>query len=159
VSEKRTPIGKFIHTSWINVNIRAGKYKHLQTKDKCKVYDNISIEFTREEYKKWCYENKEIILSLNRPSLDRINSLENYKLNNIRIIELLDNIKRKRPGSRYLNGPLSNSIRGIRKIRNKWSSRITINQKELYLGSFETKEEAMNKFIDIYFKHYGKKPW
>jgi hypothetical protein len=39
----RTKIGTFIHNSWINMSIRAGKYKHLQTKSKCKSYENIKI--------------------------------------------------------------------------------------------------------------------
>lgn len=44
----RTPIGKFIHTSWTNLNIRAGngKYRHLKTTDKNKCYDNIFIIFS-----------------------------------------------------------------------------------------------------------------
>lgn len=62
--EKRTPIGKFIKSSWTNLNIRCGKYKHLQTYDKCKSYKNINIKFTRDEYKQWCLNNKENILLL-----------------------------------------------------------------------------------------------
>lgn len=34
MSKNRTPIGKFIHNKWTNLNIRAGKYRHLQTKSK-----------------------------------------------------------------------------------------------------------------------------
>lgn len=43
MSNKRTPIGKFIHYSWTNLNIRCGKYRHLQTKNKCKVYEKLEI--------------------------------------------------------------------------------------------------------------------
>jgi len=91
---KRTIVGKFIHSSWTNLNIRCGKYKHLQTVNKCKTYNNINIEFTREEYKNFCILNKNKIESLKNPSLDRINKFENYKLNNIQIIELKDNIRK-----------------------------------------------------------------
>lgn len=159
MSEKRTPIGKFIKYSWTNLNIRAGKYKHLQTKNKCKVYENISIEFTREEYKNWCYNNKELILSLKRPSLDRKDSNKNYSLDNIQVIELLENIKKKKSGNNYLNGPKKNVKRGTRFVCNCWISRISINKKEIYLGSFNNKEEAEQAFYNAYLNHYNKTPW
>ena len=91
---KRTPIGKFIHSSWTNLNIRAGKYKHLQTQIKCKSYLNIDISITREEYKKLCYDNKDLILSLKRPSVDRIDPQFGYSLSNINFIELSENIRK-----------------------------------------------------------------
>ena len=156
---KRTPIGKFIHSSWGNLNIRAGKYRHLQTKNKCKTYENINIEFSRKEYKEWCLKHKEHILSLKRPSLDRINSNLNYTLNNIRIIELSENIRGKRSGTAYLNGPKSKELRGVKKAGKKFSSRITIKGKENYIGVFETKEEAYEAFKNEYIKYYGKAPW
>ena len=89
---KRTPIGTFIHSSWINLNIRCGVYSHLQTQEKCLTYKNISINFTREQYKEICLLKQEHILSLKRPSLDRIDSSKNYTLDNIQFIELSDNI-------------------------------------------------------------------
>lgn len=155
----RSKLGAFIHSSWTNLNIRAGKYKHLQTKSKCQTYANICLEFTLSEYKNWCYKNKEIIFSLKRPSLDRIDLLKNYSLDNIQIIELSDNIRKKRPGSAYLNGPKSKLVRGVRKIRNKWLARIKIKQKETYLGSFVSKKDALAAFTQAYITFYGKKPW
>lgn len=92
MSNKGTQVGRFIKSTWTNVNIRCGKYKHLQTKSKCKTYINIQIEFTRQEYKEWCMERQEIILKLDRPSLDRIDKNKNYRLDNIQIIELSENI-------------------------------------------------------------------
>ena len=89
---KRTPIGAFIHSSWTNMNIRAGKYRHLQTVDKCNTYNNVEILFTRQEYKSFCIKNEELILSLNRPSVDRIDKNIGYELSNIQFIELEDNI-------------------------------------------------------------------
>ena len=94
--EKRTPLGRFIHTTWTNLNIRCsnGKYYHLRTKEKCKSYDDILICFTREEFKNFCYLNKNVILNLERPSLDRIDNNKNYSLDNVRIIELKYNIRK-----------------------------------------------------------------
>jgi hypothetical protein len=91
---ERTRVGKFIHTTWTNLNIRCGKYKHLQTREKCKHYDKIKIGFSQPEFKSWCWENKDLIENLNRPSLDRIDSKLNYTLENIQIIELAENIRK-----------------------------------------------------------------
>ena len=52
---KRSEIGKFIHSTWISMNIRAGIYRHLQTKHKCTSYKDITIEFSREDYKIFVY--------------------------------------------------------------------------------------------------------
>ena len=52
-------LNKKIKSMWTTMNIRAGKYKHLQTKNKCKAYENIIITFNRDEFKKWCYDQQE----------------------------------------------------------------------------------------------------
>lgn len=157
MKHKRTPIGKFIHSSWTNMNIRAGKYRNNCSKNKC--YEHIIIQFTREEYKQWCLNQEKHILSLNRPSVDRTNSQKNYTIDNIQIIELVDNIRKKKYGNKYVNGPLSNTKRGIKKSGNKWSSRIKADNKEIYLGIFNTKQEAYDCFYNAYYKYYGKHPW
>lgn len=159
MGHERTPINKFVKTSWTNLNIRCGKYKHLQTVNKCKVYQDKTVEFTREEYKEWCYNQKDYILSLERPSLDRIDSNGNYTLTNIRIIELIKNIQRKRYGNVYHGGPKENTVRGIRQRHGKWQARITINFKETHLGMFQTEDEAKAAFKNAYFQHYNKYPW
>lgn len=152
-------IFKFIKSTWTNLNIRCGKYRHLQTKNKCKSYALINIEFTRNEYKAWCLNQEKQILLLKKPSLDRIDSSKNYSLDNIQIIELCENIRKKRMGNDYINGPNSNKKRGIKKIKNKFMARITINYKEIYLGSFNTKDDAYNAFKSAYILYYNKLPW
>lgn len=89
-------IKKFIKSSWTNMNLRCGKYKHLQTKSKCKSYKNINIEFVRKDFDNWCFKNKNIILTLDRPSIDRKDSNCNYSLDNIQIIELINNIAKEK---------------------------------------------------------------
>lgn len=162
MSNKRTKIGKFVHNKWTAINIRAGKYKDKQpekTKQKSKVYQNVQILFTREEFKNWCYERLAEIESLNRPSINRIDSKKDYSLDNIEIIELTKNIQNKKHNNRYINGKKSNTIRGIRCIDKKWRARITINQKEIHLGTFRTKELALEAFKTTYFNYYGKYPF
>lgn len=157
MSEKRKPISKFIRSSWVSMNIRAGKYKHLQTeyqKHANECYKDISIEFTREEYKEWCLNQESYILSLSRPSVDRLDSSKNYSLDNIQIIELSDNISKKKYGNRW-----KNKVRGVRKVRNKWYARITFNYKERHIGSYNTEEEAQTAFNEEFFKLYGKYPY
>lgn len=162
MSEKRKPISKFIKQAWTNMNIRAGKYKHLQSKkqehsNKC--YENIKIEFTRDEFKQWCLLQENFILSLKKPSVDRKDSTKNYSLDNIQIIELTENLKRKAVGNSYIKGPKSKTERGVTKRRNKWIARITYNYSEHHIGSYDNKEEALNAFIKEYTKIHGKKPF
>lgn len=157
--EKRKPISKFIKTTWLSMNIRAGKYRHLSNNKKNKAYNNINIYFSRDEFKTWCLNQELYILSLKRPSIDRIDSSKHYSLDNIQVIELALNIKKKRPGSRYLNGDLSNEVRGFRKSGNKYIARITISRKETHLGTFDTKKEAIIAFKTAYYNHYGKLPY
>lgn len=103
---KRTPIGAFVHSSWTNLNIRAanGLYKHHQTVDKNRCYDNVFIEFSREKYRDWCIDHKDEILSLERPSLDRKNNDCNYTIDNIQVIELRENILKDKKVLNHQNG-------------------------------------------------------
>ena len=89
---KRTPIGEFIHTTWINLNVRCpnGRYYRNSKKNSC--YKNINLDITREEFKTVCLNNKLTILSMSKPSIDRINKNDDYTLDNIQFIELKDNI-------------------------------------------------------------------
>lgn len=48
MSEQRKPISRFIKSRWTAMNIRCGKYVHLQTKSKCLTYNKIVIEFSRD---------------------------------------------------------------------------------------------------------------
>lgn len=157
--KKRKSINKFIKSSWTNMNIRAGKYRHLQTKNKCKIYRNIFIEFTRNEYKNWCLKQEQYILSLLKPSVDRIDNTKNYSLNNIQIINLDENIRKKRYESAYVNGPRQKLKRGISKCGNKFRARIKIKGKENHLGLFNTEKEAYEVFRLEYIKFYNKEPW
>ena len=97
-TKRRTGVGRFIHSVWTGLNIRCsnGKYFGLRTVDKCRTYEDVLIELSREEFKAFCINNKNTIESLKRPSLDRINDSENYSVDNIQIIELGDNIRKSK---------------------------------------------------------------
>lgn len=91
---RRTAIGAIIHSTWGNLNIRCsnGKYNHLGNAKKNKSYENTLLLMTREQYKTYCLANQDHILSLTRPSLDRVDRTLHYSLDNIQFIELADNI-------------------------------------------------------------------
>jgi hypothetical protein len=158
---KRSFMGYFVHRKWTAMNIRAGKYKEIGTKSKNKCYENVIIYFTREEFKNWCYQNEEKIRSMIKPSIDRIDSTKGYSLDNITILELNDNIIKKRFGCNYVNGPKSNTLRGIKKNSKSstYSARITIDKVSLYLGSFKTKKEAYLAFHSKYKEFHGTEPF
>lgn len=159
MGKTRTLIGKFIKNKWTSMNMRCGKYRHLGNKHKNKCYENISIEFSRLEFKNWCLKREQQILLFTKPSIDRIDSTKNYTLDNIQVVELSQNVRRKRLANRYINGPKSSVLRGVSKYGNSFRSRITINKKETFLGSFKNIEDAYETFRIAYYKHYGKNPW
>jgi hypothetical protein len=153
-------INKFVKQAWTNLNIRAGKYRHLSNKNKNKCYESCIVEFSRSEFREWCVTNFTLIKSSIRPSIDRIDSNGNYSLANIQIIELVKNVQNKRMGNRYFNGPLSGIERGVTETDSgRFKARISINRKEIHLGTFDFKEDALKAFAKKYRERYGKEPF
>ena len=156
MSNKRTIVGYFLKKAWTNMNIRCGKYKHLQTKSKCKNYENIKIIFSRDEFKIWCWKQKNLIESLKKPSIDRIDSKKDYTLDNIQIIELEDNIHKKKHACHWT---YSNKKRGVTIKGSKYIARISIKGQGYHIGTFDTKEKAYNAFKEKYIEINNRKPW
>lgn len=115
--------------------------------------------FSREEYKEWCITNKDTILKLNRPSIDRIDALKNYEFNNMQVIELSANIKKKKYGNNYKNGPKEGRLRGIRLVKNRYYTRIHFQRKEIYLGVFDNKKDAYTCFYNKFLELNGYEPF
>ena len=46
-------------------------------------------------------------------------------------------------------------FKGVAKHQGKWTARLTINGKNLYLGLFETKEDAAISYNNAAIKHFG----
>jgi hypothetical protein len=119
----------------------------------------LEVLFSRKEYKDFCFSHKEEILNLEKPSVDRIDSSKSYSLDNIRFIELSENIRIKKYGNQYHGGQLSNTKRGIKSVGKKFAARITHRSKEKHLGVFETQEEAYEAYKKEYINIYGKEPF
>ena len=68
----------------------------------------------------------------------------NNSRNNLRICTLSENAKNSK----------SKSL-GIRKRKNKWVARIVVNYNELYLGTYDTQEEALAARQKAEIKYYG----
>lgn len=75
-------------------------------------------------------------------SIDRIDSNGDYEPNNVRWADKTTQIRNRKGWKNKLN---QGNFRGIswRKDSNKWSVRIGINYKNINLGNFSTKEEAI----------------
>lgn len=66
-----------------------------------------------------------------------------------------------RDATRSQNGANSSprsklGVKGVRKVGNRYAAQITIKRKNIYLGLFETKEAAAQRYAEEAAKHYGE---
>lgn len=98
MSNKRSPIGRIIHTVWNNLNVRCinGVYKDKDASalTRNRLYNDVRIDMTRVAFKNYCISNSDYILGLSRPSIDRKDNSKHYAIDNIQFIELVDNIRK-----------------------------------------------------------------
>lgn len=93
----------FKRYTWKSINKRTinGNQSHMLYKKGNESYlkKQIRLEFSKSEFDRFCDENRLLILSLYNnnltPSIDRIDSTKHYSLDNIRIVELSQNVSRK----------------------------------------------------------------
>jgi hypothetical protein len=81
----RPPIAGFINRSWVGMNTRAANGTHREADRK--YYDNVMIMVSRADFAAWCRSQEAHILSLERPSIDRIDPRGHYELKNMQVIE------------------------------------------------------------------------
>jgi hypothetical protein len=87
----------------------------------------------------------------NLPQVDHIDrNSQNNKLENLRWITCSNNSRNTKNRNEK-----TSSYRGVSwdKSRNKWSSNITINRKHIFLGRFETEEEAYEAWRAYVFEN------
>ena len=68
----------------------------------------------------------------------------NNSRSNLRICTLSENAKN-----------LKSKSLGVRKRKNRWAARIVVNYKELYLGTYDTREEALSARQKAEIEYYG----
>lgn len=90
-------------------------------------------------------KSNELIDHINR------NTLDNRKCN-LRICNYSENNRNRKS---------KNNVKGIRWLsnRNKWQARITINKKQIFLGYFDKKIDAINAYNNaalLYHKQFSK---
>lgn len=141
------PIKYFIAHRWAGIKRRLKYHPEF--------YSHVELKITREEFSDWCHGQKDLILSLDKPSIDRIDSNKHYELENMQIIEFKKNCSKESVYSRnkkkrgiYWYPPLS-----------KWGVKLMYDRKQHFLGYYSTKEEAYEKYYNEFINQKGEKPW
>ncbi len=84
---------------------------------------------------------------------DRLDHIDENKSNN-RWGNLRE-ATRSQNGANRLVDPGKSNVRGIRLVGRKWQTQICVNKKWIYLGSFESKEEASEAYIKARQEYFG----
>lgn len=88
------PLNKFIKSAWTCMNVRCGNGKYRIRSSKNYSYESVMVLITRDEFREWCESRRDTILSLSRPSIDRIDKKRGYEAGNMQVLELAENIRK-----------------------------------------------------------------
>lgn len=97
-SKTKGTLAYFKRTRWKHMNTRCynGKYPD---KSRSHYQKGILLNMSKTEFYAFCDANQDKILDMyldgKVPSLDRIDSNKHYSLNNIQIMELTENVRKK----------------------------------------------------------------
>ena len=108
------------------------------------------------------YLHRDIMDAVKGQVIDHINGnqLDNRK-ENLRFCTQLENVwnTRRKPGSTGFIGVYDSSSHCIKKgyvLKKKYATRITVEGRELWLGRYETPEEASKVYQEALIKYRGK---
>jgi len=113
---------------------------------------SIKCDITFNEFYDFWYANRTIIEGIisdgGKPSVDRIDSDDDYRVDNLQIIPMRLNSSRR--------DACSSSTKGVRfdKNSNKWYANNCHGGKRHHIGSYETEAEAA-KAIELYAEKQG----
>jgi hypothetical protein len=85
---------------WSGINRRTvnGAYPERNKRTSCYLDSGVRLEMTKEEFKIWCFDRKDIIENMYKnniiPSIDRIDTNGHYSIDNIQIIDQKENSKK-----------------------------------------------------------------
>lgn len=75
------------------------------------------------------------------------------RLSNLRVATVSQNIANSRPQAGTASG-----VKGVKKqsLSDSWMARITVNRKEIYLGTFKSKDDAAAAYAVAAKKYFGE---
>lgn len=83
--------------------------------------------------------------------IDHINgNRKDNRIENLRACNHNDNCRNSKPRSHNKSG-----IKGVRKMRSKWAARIRVDNKEIWLGCYDTPEMAKEAYDRAAQKYHG----
>ena len=112
----------------------------------------ISIGFNGESYLAhrlaWAFAHNDISQDM---QIDHINgNRQDNRISNLRLASHEDNCRNSKPRKHNKSG-----IKGVRKENSRWAARIRVNKKEIWLGTFNTADEASQAYQDAAQKYFG----
>jgi hypothetical protein len=110
------------------------RYIRIQVKKNKKVYMLFAHQFA------WYYINKECV-----EEIDHINGMrDDNRIANLRSVSRNENQWNQKKAKGYT----------WHKLKQKWQSQITVNKKVIYLGTYNTEQEARNAYLEAKEKYH-----
>lgn len=137
-------------------NVYSNKSNKILKPWDCEGYDKVCLRKDGKTHKMFIHRLLGLMFLPNPLGLPTINHKNgNRKDNRLENIEWSSYTDQELHKSKVVNA----RKRGATFQKNGWLSNISIDGKQIYLGRFQTKEAAQNRYFEEYFKLRGVPPW